>query len=476
MAFTKLKLTTFGQTIEAKRHQGKGIHFTRVAIGDGLLGNSSMINRTELISERHSMLIDGILTTDDAKQSAVVVTLDNSQFTEGFSYRELAIFAKDPDTEEEGTYLYDNAGAECEYLDTQANGIVIYERIKLLIRVEQTEDISFVSSGNPLYLSAEDVEEMIQQHNSNESAHPQKADLGKDGKILPNQLPEMDYEAPLKDAALKDDLADEDSFPLIDSEAGSITKRVLWSRAKELLGGLFVPLTRKINNKALSADISLTASDVGAAAASHSHPWDAITGRPSTFPPASHSHAAGDINSGILGVVRGGTGKGSFDANRLLYASTADALAQLGFPATAGSVLRQGTSGAPYWTSPDELLAALGLTNAAKIATGSYVGTGTYGASNPCSLTFPFMPELVIITRKSGTMFSKPYGNSHKNLGFAILIRGMESYTGNYSTDTYEVTILWSDHGISWYQESSYSDGDIMLNLSGVEYCFIAIG
>lgn len=26
MAFTRLKLTTFGQTIEAKRHQGKGIH------------------------------------------------------------------------------------------------------------------------------------------------------------------------------------------------------------------------------------------------------------------------------------------------------------------------------------------------------------------------------------------------------------------------------------------------------------------
>ena len=82
MAFTKLKLTTFGQTIESKRHQGKGIHFTRVAIGDGLLGNGSMINRTELVSERHSMLIDGILTTDDAKQCAVVVTLDNSQFEE----------------------------------------------------------------------------------------------------------------------------------------------------------------------------------------------------------------------------------------------------------------------------------------------------------------------------------------------------------------------------------------------------------
>ena len=46
MAFTKLKLTTFGQTIETKRHQGKGIHFTSVAIGDGMLGNGYMINRT----------------------------------------------------------------------------------------------------------------------------------------------------------------------------------------------------------------------------------------------------------------------------------------------------------------------------------------------------------------------------------------------------------------------------------------------
>ena len=32
----------------------------------------------------------------------------------------------------------------------------------------------------------------------------------------------------------------------------------------------------------------------------------------------------------------------------------------------------------------------------AKIQTGSYVGTGTYGASNPCSLTFDFAPKWLI--------------------------------------------------------------------------------
>lgn len=52
----------------------------------------------------------------------------------------------------------------------------------------------------------------------------------------------------------------------------------------------YVPPTRKVNNKALSADISLTAADVGAAAASHTHAYAA----------SNHSHAAGAITAGTL--------------------------------------------------------------------------------------------------------------------------------------------------------------------------------
>ena len=64
---------------------------------------------------------------------------------------------------------------------------------------------------------------------------------------------------------------------------------MLWSKVKELQGKLYVPLTRKINNKALSSDITLSAADVGAAAASHTHALDALTG--------------------ILPVNKGGTGQ-----------------------------------------------------------------------------------------------------------------------------------------------------------------------
>ena len=58
--------------------------------------------------------------------------------------------------------------------------------------------------------------------------------------------------------------ADGDSVMLSDSADGGKTKRLLWSSVKTALNKLFVPLTRKVNGKRLNADVTLTASDVGA--------------------------------------------------------------------------------------------------------------------------------------------------------------------------------------------------------------------
>ena len=84
-----------------------------------------------------------------------------------------------------------------------------------------------------------------------------------------------------------------------------------------------VPTTRKVNNKPLSADISLTHSNVGAAA-------------------ASHKHSAGDINSGTLGtsrlptvpITKGGTG--ATDA--------ATARVNLGINTDAPTLIRSGST------------------------------------------------------------------------------------------------------------------------------------
>ena len=90
------------------------------------------------------------------------------------------------------------------------------------------------------------------------------ASLGADGKVPQEQLPEFG----ISNAEIKQELVDDDCLAITDSEANNSTKRVFWSNIKEILGGLFVPFTRKINNKALSSDVTLDAEDVGAATVS----------------------------------------------------------------------------------------------------------------------------------------------------------------------------------------------------------------
>ena len=100
---------------------------------------------------------------------------------------------------------------------------------------------------------------------------------------------------------------------------------------------------------------------------------------------SGHTHNAGEIKSGTLGVARGGTGKASWAANRLMYPSAATTMAQLAFPTTAGSFLRQGTSGAPYWSTPAETLNAIGAAPASHNHDGEYINPAAIelqGSSN----------------------------------------------------------------------------------------------
>ena len=74
--------------------------------------------------------------------------------------------------------------------------------------------------------------------------------------------------------------ADEISSGTLSIERGG-TNASTSTQALENLGG--VPKTRTVNNKALSSDISLTASDVGASASGHSHAFSTLTSKPTTL-------------------------------------------------------------------------------------------------------------------------------------------------------------------------------------------------
>lgn len=91
-----------------------------------------------------------------------------------------------------------------------------------------------------------------------------------------------------------------------------------------------------------------------------------------------------------------------------------------------------------------------------RIETGSYTGTGTYGASNPNSLTFEFAPKLLIV--------------SYNNM--ALLWTGGDQGTSLYG-NTNNLRFSTSGTTVSWYSTSSASYQN---NANGVIYPYVALG
>ena len=109
-----------------------------------------------------------------------------------------------------------------------------------------------------------------------------------------------------------------------------------------------------------------------------------------------------------------------------------------------------------------EQSSALGF---AKIQTGSYVGTGTYGEDNPCSLTFNFAPKIVLFTdvvRLSDGMVytSSISSNPTENLIIHSLDMLTTTYVQSAGFGQYGTTAVYgrkSSNGktIYWYSTSN---------------------
>ena len=122
-----------------------------------------------------------------------------------------------------------------------------------------------------------------------------------------------------------------------------------------------------------------------------------------------------------------------------------------------------------------------------KIETGSYTGTETYGASNPCSITFSFEPKLVFLiggTYISNGYFAQHFGaedhnNSNKQVTVIPACLLTTSYTSGlgFSIGYTNVTnyARKSEDGktIEWYETHGAA---YQANSSSWEYHWLAIG
>ena len=136
------------------------------------------------------------------------------------------------------------------------------------------------------------------------------ASLGEDGKVPAAQLPAMDFDPAGSAAAVQTALSGHTGDNVRHLTAA---ERTVWNakaagdhtHTAAQVGA--VPTTRKVNGKALSADVTLAAADVGAAAAGHSHAASGVTAGTLAGKVNANASAAGTLTAAQVRDISVGT-------------------------------------------------------------------------------------------------------------------------------------------------------------------------
>ena len=167
--FDDLTITNNGLDMIALSQSGAKLIFTKVKLGDGQIGDNDVMTLTDIINERMTAQISSIEAKNEG-QVAIKFTVDNSELTSGFFVREIGIFAKINEGGEEKLYAYTNAGNYTNYLadnKTPVDAIIT----KIDLAVGNATDINFTVDKSIVYVSLEDLDIAIQNHNGSPTAH-----------------------------------------------------------------------------------------------------------------------------------------------------------------------------------------------------------------------------------------------------------------------------------------------------------------
>jgi hypothetical protein len=107
-----------------------------------------------------------------------------------------------------------------------------------------------------------------------------------------------------------------------------------------------------------------------------------------------------------------------------------------------------------------------------RVATGSYVGTGGTGSGSQCSLTFDFIPKLVLVTDSATSIYKVHFMVAI--VGSPVASNTNPPSSSDYAHETY-VNLTWDGTTLRWYSTAAGAP-ILQLNESGRRYYYVAFG
>lgn len=135
-----LFFTNRGRALQAKAQTGIQLNFTRIGVGDGELGGQAIADLTALVHEVKSINLNKFKTLPGGK-AVVGGVLSNQGLATSFYWRELGLFATDPDLGEI-LYCYGNAGALAEYIPAGGGAEILEKQVNIVSLIGNAANVS----------------------------------------------------------------------------------------------------------------------------------------------------------------------------------------------------------------------------------------------------------------------------------------------------------------------------------------------
>ena len=160
MGFEKVYITKQGALLAAKTLQGKKIEFDHAEVGSGNLSGNA-VDKTALTTKVLECPIQKVEITEET-QAKVSFIFKNTDANNAFYFREIGLFAIDPDTKAKVLYAYTNAGTTAEYIN---NSIAekIEKHISINVIVDNAQNVNITLDENQIYVTEKEMEEAIKK-------------------------------------------------------------------------------------------------------------------------------------------------------------------------------------------------------------------------------------------------------------------------------------------------------------------------
>lgn len=403
----KLNLTNAGINVLLRALAGDRIIFTRVQIGNG--ASQAPATADALSNPLLELPIQAIEVS--ATNATLQTRFNNNTVEAGFRHTETGIWVQSPeDASTEVLYAYGTQPEDkADYISASGDAI-LETQMDFLIFIGGATNVSAIISESLVYASAADLKAHMEDTANPHRVTKNQVGLGNVPNVFTN-----------------------DQTPTF-----SATAQLVTLQSGDRLSALFGKVARAVvelisHLKNVANPHKVTAAQIGAA-------------------PSAHKHTVTDITSGTLSTARGGTGKTSWSANRLVYASSASMLSQIAPPAYDGGFLRQDTSGAPYWGSGCE--------------TGVYIGSGRTGKSKKNAISFGGGTPRIVFIQQSG------YNGRH-----AVLLLHPDSPVGYSMVDSSTSNLVVSISGktVYWYYDSTDSHPANQMDVNNAKYVYVGV-